>query len=206
MFDEIPRFALGAMLLILAVAQTLKQSVSMYKATKQWQPNRYMGRLVKDGVLYFLVYVSIPSLPLSFPFVTVPPILLSTICRQANHSFVFFRNHRNMFSIIAGVVVNVDPTNTTLPLFLGIFSIISLCPMMPRFIISVRELYDHDVRRGWQDVDTGFGVLSQPISSEDTLVSAIAFADVPPTQVVEGDANESEAIRLEPSGDHAHQV
>ncbi|KAG8216189.1 hypothetical protein J3R82DRAFT_8214 [Butyriboletus roseoflavus] len=60
----IPRFVLGAMLLILAGTQTLKQSVNMYKATKQWQPNRYMERLVRDGMIYFLVYVSISFPPL----------------------------------------------------------------------------------------------------------------------------------------------
>lgn len=69
-YNGIPRFLLGATLLMLAVTQTLKQSISMYRATKQWQPNRYMERLAKDGILYFLVYVS--SFPLlSFPSVTV---------------------------------------------------------------------------------------------------------------------------------------
>ena len=51
------RFVLGVMLLMLAVISTLKQSVAMYKATKQWQPNHYMQHLVKDGSLYFLAYV-----------------------------------------------------------------------------------------------------------------------------------------------------
>ena len=73
---------------------------------------------------------------------------------------------------------------------------------MPRFIISVRELYDRDLRRRWQGVDTGFGVLSQPIAGDNAAMSAIAFADVVPgqEQVVEGEANESEAIQLEPLG------
>ena len=70
MCDGILRFVLGAALLILAVTQTLKQSVNMYKATKHWQPNRYMQRLMKDGILYFLVCVSVPP-PLSFGFVTI---------------------------------------------------------------------------------------------------------------------------------------
>jgi len=55
LYSVIPRFLLGATLLILAVTQTLKESVHMYLATKQWQPNRYMQQLAKDGVLYFLV-------------------------------------------------------------------------------------------------------------------------------------------------------
>ncbi|KAN0094331.1 hypothetical protein V8E55_002618 [Tylopilus felleus] len=50
-----PRFALSAILLVLAVIPTLKQAFGMYKTTKQWQPNLYMHQLVRDGILYFLV-------------------------------------------------------------------------------------------------------------------------------------------------------
>jgi len=42
-------------LVILAVSQALKQSFEMYKATKQWQPNRYMQKMMGDGILYFVV-------------------------------------------------------------------------------------------------------------------------------------------------------
>ncbi|KAF8428952.1 hypothetical protein L210DRAFT_3116192 [Boletus edulis BED1] len=52
-----PRLVLSAALVILAVSQTLKESFEMYKATKQWQPNRYMQKLVGDGILYFIVNV-----------------------------------------------------------------------------------------------------------------------------------------------------
>ena len=58
-----PNFFLGLALLILAVTQTLKQTFSMYKATKSWQPNQYMRLLVRDGIAYFLVYVSPSLLP-----------------------------------------------------------------------------------------------------------------------------------------------
>ena len=85
-----------------------------------------------------------------------------------------------------------------------------ICPMIPRFIIGVRELYDRDLQRRWQGIDSGFGVLSQPIASQIGPISAIAFADVAPGQdqvvELEGDANESEAIRLEPLGDNGHHV
>ena len=63
LYAALPRFILSATLLILAVTQTLRESVHMYQATKQWQPNRYMQQLAKDGVLYFLVYVFL------FPFI-----------------------------------------------------------------------------------------------------------------------------------------
>ena len=78
------RVVLGIMLLILAVISTLKESVVMYKATKQWQPNHYIQLFAKDGIFYFLVYVSL------FPFLSVPFIfLLSGTCKKAeetNHS------------------------------------------------------------------------------------------------------------------------
>ena len=73
------------MLLTLAVFSTLKVSVLLYKATKQWRPNHYMQQFVKDGILYFLVYV------LLFPFFQFhslpsyfPSILLSSTCKQIN--------------------------------------------------------------------------------------------------------------------------
>ena len=53
----LPGFLFSVLLLILALVQTLKQSIDMYKATKQWQPNRYMELLVKDGIIYFVLYV-----------------------------------------------------------------------------------------------------------------------------------------------------
>ena len=61
------RLALSAMLLTLAVSSTLKESFVMYKATERWRPNHYMQLFVKDGILYFIPYVTafpIPSVPL----------------------------------------------------------------------------------------------------------------------------------------------
>ncbi|KAF8122281.1 hypothetical protein EV363DRAFT_1182873 [Boletus edulis] len=67
------RLVLSALLAILAVFQTLKQSFEMYKATKQWQPNRYMQKLAKDGILYLIVYVPISSCAFCLsPFALVP--------------------------------------------------------------------------------------------------------------------------------------
>ena len=53
-YSLLPYFLLAFALLVLAISQTLKQSVEMYKATKQWQPNKYMQQLMADGILYFL--------------------------------------------------------------------------------------------------------------------------------------------------------
>jgi hypothetical protein len=48
---------------ILALVQFVRQSLQMYRVTKQWQINQYIGLLVREGILYFLVYVPISSHP-----------------------------------------------------------------------------------------------------------------------------------------------
>ena len=81
--------------------------------------------------------------------------------------------------------------------------------IMPWFIISVREMYEHDLRTHWRGIDSGFGVLSQPIASQNGALSAIVFADVAPgqDQVVEGAAaDDSEAIQLEVVMDGVRQA
>ena len=83
---------------------------------------------------------------------------------------------------------------------------------MPRFIISVREMYDHDARGHRQEIDTGFGLSSQTVYSENAAVSAIKFAGVASArrqergQVAEGEVDDSEAIRLDTLGDGSRRV
>ena len=100
--------------------------------------------------------------------------------------------------------------NSTGVLFLATLSYTFIVVMSPRFIISIRELYDRDLRGRWNGIDSGFGVLSQAVASEDAVVSAIAFADVNPGQeedrAMEGGEGDSEGIRLEPLGDGTQQV
>lgn len=52
----------AATLCILAIIQCVRQSLQMHRATQRWQLNRYMSLLGKQGILYFIVYVPIPSL------------------------------------------------------------------------------------------------------------------------------------------------
>lgn len=81
---------------------------------------------------------------------------------------------------------------------------------MPRFIITMREMYDREGRGCRQGVDTAFGASSQPVADTDTFVSAIAFAGGNPGQeggqTVEDDARDSETIQLEVLKDGARQV
>ena len=89
-------------------------------------------------------------------------------------------------------------------------SYMGVIPIMPRFIISMRELYDHDCCSQWKGIDSRFGILSQPTAGPDGVTSAIAFVDVnihqEESQVGEGGADDPEVIRLEMLGDGAHQV
>ncbi|KAF8452879.1 hypothetical protein L210DRAFT_2061513 [Boletus edulis BED1] len=133
----VPRFVLAATLLILAVLQTLKQSVTMYKATKQWQPNRYLQRLVRDGILYFIT---------------------------------------NMLFQINDLLDLAGAPTDNASLFFNTFVYITFYPLIPRFIISIRELYHRDIRGGFH-VDTGFGVLSQPNAGPDTNMPMMEFMD-----------------------------
>ena len=110
---------------------------------------------------------------------------------------------------LAWLLNDMTPDDTAL-IVLTTFIHTPLYPIMPRFIISVRELYDSDLRGRWQGIDTGFGVSSQPISSGNAAVSAIEFADGLPGQeqgrLAEGDVDDSEVIRLEMLGDGARLV
>ena len=92
-----------------------------------------------------------------------------------------------------------------------LFCYMILCPIMPRFIIGMRELYDFDVRGRRQRIDTGFGVSSRSVFTENAAMSAIEFADrVAPGrgqgQVAEGEVGGSVAIRREMLGDGTRQV
>lgn len=82
--------------------------------------------------------------------------------------------------------------------------------VMPRFIISIRELYARELKGHCRGIDSGFGVFSHSISTQYGEVSAIAFAGVVSRQdqaVVDGDAeNFEEAIQLQVTRDGARQV
>ncbi|KAF8452901.1 hypothetical protein L210DRAFT_3639344 [Boletus edulis BED1] len=129
-----PRLVLSVALVSFAVSQALKQSFEMYKATKQWQPNRYMQKLVADGILYFIVNVLYQAIE----------------------------------------VFSVFPVQTNTIFFLDVFNYVAFYTLIPRFIISIRELYDRDIR-GRFHIDTGFGLRSRSNPGLDTTVSALVF-------------------------------
>ena len=71
-------------------------------------------------------------------------------------------------------------------LVLSMFVYIIFYPLIPRFIISIRRMYDRDLCGRWQGIDTGFGVLSRPNAC---TMSAMVFDDdnLPPYPAVEDD-------------------
>jgi hypothetical protein len=142
------RLVLGAIFLILAVTSSLKASVMMYKATKKWQPNHYMQLFVKDGILYFLVYVS----PLPFLSVLFITITFSHPCYSqlpATKKLITWTSRNIIFNLTQVWLQDVITISSTSQLVLSLLTYITLCPIMPRFIISMRELYDRDLRGCW---------------------------------------------------------
>jgi len=131
------QLVLSAALVISAVSQTLKQSFEMYQATKQWQPNRYMQRLLGDGILYFIVNGS--------------------------------------FQVYGAIILIENPMDIT-SIFLTTLLCIAFVTLIPRFIISIRELYDRDIHARFH-IDTGFGAQLQPNAGAHATVSAVVFVD-----------------------------
>ncbi|KAF8552127.1 hypothetical protein OG21DRAFT_176184 [Imleria badia] len=163
-YDGMPRLVLSITLFILVVIQTLRQSIQMYKATKDWQPNQFILQLMGDGILYFLVNILFAA-------------------------------------ALAGLQNDVSINNMSL-LFLTLLSYVTICPIMPRFIISLRELHDRGLHVRRRGIDTGFGVPSQSGAPSMIVFADIATGKSPITE----ETNESEAIRLEVLGNGIHRV
>ena len=49
---------LGTLMCLLAIIRFIRESLQMYRVTKQFEISRYLSLLTRDGILYFLVYVT----------------------------------------------------------------------------------------------------------------------------------------------------
>ncbi|KAF8125282.1 hypothetical protein EV363DRAFT_1586412 [Boletus edulis] len=94
-------------------------------------------------------------------------------------------------SFISGPL-DVAPTNNA-SLLLNTFIYIIFDTLIPRFIISIRELYDRDIRDRFH-IDTGLGALSRSDSGLDTTMSAMAFVDGNQDPEVEGSTDNSKDL------------
>lgn len=66
--------------------------------------------------------------------------------------------------MLFNLVNSIQLPSNDLTLFVNTFSYSLSAALMPRFIMSIRELYNHDVQDRWRGVDSGFSVF-QEISS-----------------------------------------
>jgi len=155
----LPRFCLGAALLVLAVIPTLRYSLEMYKVTKTWQSNRPIKLLVREGAVYFVV------------------------------------------NLLYNIVNSITTTNFDFLIFFDAFSYAVSCAIMPRFIISIRELYDQDNQNRQLGLDTGFGLNSKSVAFQAASISADTGVDSAGDMEVEGDG-ESREIPLHAIGDY----
>ena len=92
------------------------------------------------------------------------------------------------------VTGSVSPTTNNFIIaldVLGAFSTALICSAMPRFIIGVREMYDHEVRKRMQGIDSGFGFSRN--APDEFKESGIAFIDE--SRTILGDANKLGAVR-----------
>ncbi|KAF8550482.1 hypothetical protein OG21DRAFT_1499748 [Imleria badia] len=62
-------------------------------------------------------------------------------------------------NVLFNIVNAIQLPLVDLMLFLDALSYSLSCAIMPRFIMSIRELYDRDLENRWQGIDTGFGML-----------------------------------------------
>ncbi|KAF8119697.1 hypothetical protein EV363DRAFT_1196273 [Boletus edulis] len=124
----LPGLLLAATLLIFAVFQTVKQSVELYKATKQWQPNRYVQQLVSDGIIYFALNalyqilhdvvlndIGVPTTNASFILLTLGYILVLTLIPRFTIGIreLYDRDIRGRFHIDTGFGVLSQPNLDT---------------------------------------------------------------------------------------------
>lgn len=154
---------LGAVMCTLVMAKFMRDSFQMYRATQKLQLNRYVSLLVRDGLLYFLVYV--PSLNLLVKLInSLDGVMVST----------FFYTLTNMLGMLgtipAGWVTQMLMVAADVPVY----------TLTPRFVMNIRELYVLDLQgRCGGDIDTGFG-LSSTVGRDGrgtTMIETIVFAD-----------------------------
>ena len=53
----IVQFILGTVLCTLVITQLVRYSLQMHRTARKWQLNKYISLLIREGLLYFLVYV-----------------------------------------------------------------------------------------------------------------------------------------------------
>ena len=65
--------ALGTLMCLLVVIQFTREALRMYKSMRRFRLNHYMTLLVREGMIYFVVYVYVSSF-----------LLFPLLCDRAN--------------------------------------------------------------------------------------------------------------------------
>ena len=60
---DIVQVTLGALMCLLVTIQFVRQTLQMYKATKQLQPSQYLSLFMREGMFYFFACVSVSFFP-----------------------------------------------------------------------------------------------------------------------------------------------
>lgn len=153
----------------------------MYKATKQWQGNRYVNLLAREGMLYFLVCVpfqSFPSSPTREKHAELTATLLDSI---------------QVFNLVLVLsTLGKLPTEGAGWIIATILQYVPLFTFTPRFVISMRELYAQDTQGRVSGVDNAFGLSA--LSGRDTF-GTMVFAEVEQEQN-EGTAAEEVPVEV----------
>ncbi|KAF9235073.1 hypothetical protein BU15DRAFT_65151 [Melanogaster broomeanus] len=139
----IPQLILSILICSLAVGKLVAESLQMHQAVKQWRLNRFFELFARECILFVSVE-SCFNLPVSDFFFCLASFL-------------------NAF----GSGSTSTAGRTLLTLVASIFPYV----LVPRFVISVRELCSNVVGG---HVDTGFGVVSEHISTHHNIVFASA--------------------------------
>ena len=148
------QLGLGASMYLLLITRFIREALQMYSVTNQFQLNRYMGLLTRDGIFYFLAYVL---------FLSYSP-LLGQLKDFINSIFLYALI--NLLIFIGNISMN------EWWVFLRVAEYLPVYTLVPRLILSLRELYSRDLRgRCGTGIDTAFGLTLSP-SVSDSIVFA----------------------------------
>ena len=140
-----------------------------------------------------------PTEPLHEPSHEGRHVILSCVCPCPNLFHSIMLMVRIINSILVFSVLNTLGNAGSIPMYgwrivlVGVLRYIPAFPLIPRFILNLRELYAHNLSLGGRGsaIDTAFGY--SPGIGQDAAVSAIVFADAGPN----GDHREEQAGEIQ---------
>ena len=162
----IVQITLGVSMCLLVAIQFIKELLQMYKATKRFQMNRYMNLLAREGMTYFAAYVCVPIRS----HISLPMLL-------NERWFVMNSTLTYAFVVLLTDVARI-PTDGWRAIVLGPISSVAMVTLVPRFILTLRRLYERDLqgRHCGSNNDMALGLSSA--SGRHAPVSTIVFANV----------------------------